>query len=165
MTLVDEAQSVERPAQKGLVASARAHGLKAAAREFGCSRNTVRKWLRRYQPGKPSALRERSRRLKRSPNQIPKGLEGQIVKRRHQTSFGPNASSGNFGCLAAPTPSPASSASTNWCNPGKRNPPPNSSSARLNATGNSLGIRELVFVSFINGISVACSEHSTSHGV
>ncbi len=71
-----------------LVASARAHGIKAAAREFGCSRNTVRKWWRRDQPGKPSALVERSRRPKRSPNQIPKGLEGQIVKLRRQTGFG-----------------------------------------------------------------------------
>jgi transposase-like protein len=42
------------------VARARAHDIQAAAREFGCSRNTVRKWLRRYQPGKPSALMERS---------------------------------------------------------------------------------------------------------
>jgi len=53
-----------------LVTSARARGVKAAAREFGCSRNTVRKWLRRFQPGKPSALVEHSRRPKRSPNQI-----------------------------------------------------------------------------------------------
>ncbi len=70
------------------MASARAHGIKAAAREFGCSRNTVRKWLRRDQPSKPSALVERSRRPKCSPNQIPKDLEGQIIKRRRQTGFG-----------------------------------------------------------------------------
>ena len=71
-----------------LVSFARAHGLKAAAREFGCSRNTVRKWLRRYQPGQPSSLSERSRRPRHCPSQIPAGLEGQIVKLRRQTGFG-----------------------------------------------------------------------------
>jgi transposase len=71
-----------------LVAFARHNGLKAAAREFGCSRNTVRKWLRRYQPGRPSSLVEKSRRPKRCPHQIRSGLEGQIVKLRRQTGFG-----------------------------------------------------------------------------
>ncbi len=71
-----------------LVAFARSNGLKAAAREFGCSRNTVRKWLRRYQPGKPSSLEEGSRRPKTCPHRISSGLEGQIVKLRRQTGFG-----------------------------------------------------------------------------
>jgi hypothetical protein len=71
-----------------LVTFARAHGVKAAVREFGCSRNTVRKWLRRHQPGKPSSLAEHSRRPHRCPHQIPSGLEGQIVKLRRQTGFG-----------------------------------------------------------------------------
>ena len=31
-----------------LVRFAQAHGLKAAARQFGCFRNTVRKWFRRF---------------------------------------------------------------------------------------------------------------------
>ncbi len=71
-----------------LVSFARAHGLKAAAREFGCSRNTARTWLRRYQPGQPSSLAERSRRPARCPHQIASGLEGQIVKLRQPTRFG-----------------------------------------------------------------------------
>jgi transposase-like protein len=71
-----------------LTSFARAKGLKAAAREFGCSRNTVRKWLRRYQPSKPSSLAEQSRRPHRCPHQIASGLEGQIVKLRQQTGFG-----------------------------------------------------------------------------
>jgi transposase-like protein len=37
-----------------LIAYACPHYLKAVAREFGCSRNTVRKWVRRYEPGRPS---------------------------------------------------------------------------------------------------------------
>jgi transposase-like protein len=71
-----------------LVAFARAHGLKAATREFGCSRNTVRKWLRRHRPGTPSSLAEHSRRPQHSPGRISPGLEGQIVKLRQQTGFG-----------------------------------------------------------------------------
>jgi transposase len=71
-----------------LVSFARLHGIKAAARDFGCSRNTVRKWLRRYQPGKPSSLQEMSRRPHHCPHQIAGGLEGQIIKLRRQTGFG-----------------------------------------------------------------------------
>src|SRR5262245_34256057 len=71
-----------------LVAFARAKSLKATAREFGCSRNTVRKWLRRYQAGKPSSLQELSRRPHHCPHQTTNGLEGQIVKLRKQTGFG-----------------------------------------------------------------------------
>ena len=71
-----------------LVAYARANGLKATAREFGCSRNTVRKWLRRHVPGQPAALAELSRRPKPCPHQPPRGLEGQRVKLRKPTSFG-----------------------------------------------------------------------------
>jgi transposase-like protein len=71
-----------------LAAFARWNGLKAAAREFGCSRNTVRKWLRRHQPGKPSSLQERSRRPHPCPHQTSSGLEAQIVKLRRQTGFG-----------------------------------------------------------------------------
>ena len=71
-----------------LVAFAHQHGLKAAARAFACARNTVRKWCRRQVPGKPSALAELSRRPKHCPHQTPPGIEGQIVKLRHQTGFG-----------------------------------------------------------------------------
>jgi transposase len=71
-----------------IVAFARTHGLKATAREFGCSRNTVRKWQRRYQPGKPSSLAERSRRPKHCPHQTSQALEGQIIRLRKRTGFG-----------------------------------------------------------------------------
>lgn len=71
-----------------LVAIARTEGIKAAARQFGCSRNTVRKWLRRHVPGKPSSLLEHSRRPKLCPHQTPGSLEGTIVRLRKQTGFG-----------------------------------------------------------------------------
>src|ERR1044072_4809643 len=71
-----------------IVAYARTDGVRAAAREFGSSRNTIRKWLRRYVPGKPSSLVEISRAPKSCPHKTPAGLEGQIVKLRKQTGFG-----------------------------------------------------------------------------
>ena len=71
-----------------VVTHAREHGIKATAREFGCSRNTVRKWLRRAVPGKPSSLAEKSRAPKRCPHKTSAGLEGQIVKLRKRTGFG-----------------------------------------------------------------------------
>ncbi len=71
-----------------LVTFAAKHSLMAAARELSCSRNTVRKWLRRHVPGQPSALVELSRRPKQCPHQTPSGLEGIIVKLRKQTAFG-----------------------------------------------------------------------------
>jgi hypothetical protein len=71
-----------------LVAFARANGLKAAARECGCSRNTVRQWLRRHVPGKPAALAEWSRRPKHCPHQTAAALEGVIVRLGKQTAFG-----------------------------------------------------------------------------
>jgi len=71
-----------------LVRHAREHGIKDAARTFGCSRNTVRKWLRRHQRGKPSALAELSRRPHRCPHQTSSAHEGVVVRLRHQTGFG-----------------------------------------------------------------------------
>ncbi|WP_425499934.1 helix-turn-helix domain-containing protein [Fontisphaera persica] len=120
-----------------LVAFAKTHGIKAAVREFGCSRNTVRKWLRRHVPGKPSSLQEHSRRPRRSPRRIPSGLEGQIVKLRHQTGFGAERLQRESPSPAATTPSPASSANTISSAHAKRNPPPKNSSAPSNGTGHS----------------------------
>ncbi|MBM3891278.1 MAG: helix-turn-helix domain containing protein [Verrucomicrobia bacterium] len=71
-----------------LVAYARQHGIKAAPREFRCSRNTVRKWLRRHQPGRPSSLAERSKRPHHCPHQTAPVHEGVIVRLRRQTGFG-----------------------------------------------------------------------------
>lgn len=71
-----------------VVAYARTHGIKAAARMFACSRNTVRKWVRRYQPGKPSSLQEQSRRPHRSPHQTPKRIERKVKQLRQASGFG-----------------------------------------------------------------------------
>ena len=47
------------------------HGIKAAARYCACSRNTVRKWLKRWKEEGPKGLRNRSRRPRNSPNKTP----------------------------------------------------------------------------------------------
>ncbi len=44
-----------------LVRFAREHGIKPAAREFGTTVKTVRKWLRRWEPGSLRGLADRSR--------------------------------------------------------------------------------------------------------
>ena len=58
-----------------VVLLAREKGIKAAAREFGCSRNTVRKWIRRYKPGKTASLQEHSKRPHHCPNQTSAAAE------------------------------------------------------------------------------------------
>ena len=51
-----------------LISYASDHGIKAASRTFDCSRNTVRKWLRRYGDEGKSGLLDRSRAPKRIPH-------------------------------------------------------------------------------------------------
>jgi len=67
---------------------AKKHGVKAAVREFGCSRNTVRKWLHRADPRKPSSIQELSRAPKSCPHRIPKKIERQVASLRKKTGFG-----------------------------------------------------------------------------
>jgi transposase len=67
-----------------LVEYAVKHSIKGAAKHFACSRNTVRKWLRRWKEEGPKGLRNRSRRPKRSPNKTPKALEDKVVELRKQ---------------------------------------------------------------------------------
>ena len=72
-----------------LVAYARQHGIKAAAREFQTTVPTVRKWLRRYQTQKLNGLQE----LSRAPHSCPHKITGELVDRvvalrRQLPSFG-----------------------------------------------------------------------------
>ena len=71
-----------------MVSYARRHGINAAVRAFGCDRNTVRKWLRRYKPGRPSTLNEQSKAPHSCPHKTSEQVAGQIVKLRRQTGFG-----------------------------------------------------------------------------
>lgn len=68
-----------------MVKYARAHGIRAAARAFSTTRNTVRKWLRRYGSGNKTALKDRSRRPHNSPNKTPPEIEALVVAARRST--------------------------------------------------------------------------------
>ena len=80
-----------------LVQYARQRGIKAAMRAFGCSRNTVRKWLRRYKPGKPSSLSEHSRRPYHCPHKTPKRIEREVIAARQRMGFGAERLKEEFG--------------------------------------------------------------------
>ena len=69
-----------------LVQTARREGIKAAARLFSCSPNTVRKWLGRFD-GTLSSLEDQSRAPHRRPNKLSAEAERQILaaKRRLPT--------------------------------------------------------------------------------
>src|SRR5688572_26183894 len=65
-----------------LVLHARSHGIHAAARVFGCSRNTVRLWLRRFEQGGRGALQERSRAPRTCPHKTSRAQEKKILAAR-----------------------------------------------------------------------------------
>jgi transposase len=69
-----------------LVMHAQRFGGREAARVFRCSRNTVAKWLGRYQhqPGRAGLL-ERSRAAKCCPHKTPPEVEQQVLAQRRRT--------------------------------------------------------------------------------
>jgi len=68
-----------------LVRYALEHGLRAAAEAFQCTRNTVRKWTRRYGAEGLAGLAERSRAPKHCPHKTPPQLEAQVLAQRLAT--------------------------------------------------------------------------------
>jgi len=80
-----------------LVMAALEQGLRAAARQFGCARNTVRTWVRRYQAQGKAGLQERSRRPQTVPHQTPAAVEQRVLAaRRRIPCFGPRRLQENF---------------------------------------------------------------------
>ena len=120
-----------------IVAHARAHGIKAAAREFGASRNTIRKWLRRYVPGKPSSLVEISRAPKSCPHKTPAGMEGQVVKLRKQTGFGAERLVQEFDLKISHNAVARIIRAHGLSSRARKSPPQKSNSARSNGSGSS----------------------------
>jgi transposase len=68
-----------------VVTFARAHGIKAAARHFGCTRNTVRKWLRRFKALGLDGLKPQSRAPLSCPHKTKPPLEAKVVALRKKT--------------------------------------------------------------------------------
>ena len=59
--------------------------IRAAAGQFLCSRNTVRKWVRRYQSEGLIGLEDRSRAPKSCPHKTPAALEADVIRQRRRT--------------------------------------------------------------------------------
>jgi transposase len=68
-----------------LVRYALDHGLHTATRQYQCSRNTVRKWVRRYQAEGLPGLEDRSRAPKSCPHKTPKAVERRVLAQRRKT--------------------------------------------------------------------------------
>ena len=68
-----------------LVQLARTKSIKGAARHFGCLRNTVRKWFRRFQVQGNAGLRSQSRAPKSCPHKTNDLLELRVVALRKQS--------------------------------------------------------------------------------
>jgi len=66
-----------------MVQQARRRGIKPAARLFGCSPNTIRKWTSRFD-GSLESLSERSRAPRSHPNRLSHQAELQIVKAKRK---------------------------------------------------------------------------------
>ena len=75
--------------RRELVVYAQAQGIHAASRKFGCARNTVRLWLRRFLAAGNEALMDRSRRPHRQPRKCSqKAEEAVIAARKRAPCFG-----------------------------------------------------------------------------
>jgi transposase len=60
--------------------------IKATALVLGCSKNTAKKWIRRYHATRK--LEERSRRPQNSPKKTPRWLEDKVIALRRRTNLG-----------------------------------------------------------------------------
>src|SRR3989304_4812842 len=65
-----------------MVRDALEKGIKPAMRAYGVSRNTVRKWLRRYQDGGTTGMVERSRAPHHIPHKKGKEVEEEVLSHR-----------------------------------------------------------------------------------
>jgi transposase len=73
-----------------MVLHAQSHGVRPAARAFGSTPKTVRRWLERFREGGRAALADRSRRPKTCPHQTNPSQEKKVLTARHQVPcFGP----------------------------------------------------------------------------
>jgi transposase len=73
-----------------LALAAQQAGVRAAARAFHCARNTVRKWLRRFQQAGKPGLQPRSRAPQKIPHKTQPAVERKVLAARDQIPcFGP----------------------------------------------------------------------------
>jgi transposase len=72
-----------------VVQYAKEHGVKPAARQFNTSTQTVRKWMKRWEPGSLNGLEDRSRAPKNPRTFITEDQKAQVIKlKKSLPSFG-----------------------------------------------------------------------------
>lgn len=74
--------------RKTLVRVARATSIRATAKAYRLSRNTVRLWSRRLKRKGLKGLHSRSTRPKHSPNKVSRQVENQVLEARARSGFG-----------------------------------------------------------------------------
>lgn len=72
----------KRPIRLALVKYARTHGIRAATRHYGCSRNTARKWLREYNEKGLKGLQDKSQAPHSCPHKTSDYQEKKIIEAR-----------------------------------------------------------------------------------
>ena len=77
------------------------HSKTAVAAQMGCSRQTVDKWVRRYEAEGSAGLEDRSSRPLRSPNKTPERTERRICSLRRSKRLGPERLAARVGVPAS----------------------------------------------------------------
>jgi len=80
-----------------LVRYAQEHGIRAAARDFRCSRNTVRKWKRSFERDGVKGLENQSRAPRRIPHKTSTAEEEKVAARKAVPCYGPERLKDLFG--------------------------------------------------------------------
>ncbi|MEO0082723.1 MAG: helix-turn-helix domain-containing protein, partial [candidate division WOR-3 bacterium] len=75
-------QTVKYEIRHSMVLLALKEGIKPTARYYGVSRNTVRKWLRRYRESRIDGLEDRSRASHHIPRKTSARVERKVVRLR-----------------------------------------------------------------------------------
>lgn len=89
--MISESNNMTQPKIRlPIVRYAQKNGIKACSRHFGCSKNTVKLWLRRYESKGSSGLQNKTRRPRYCPHKTSKEEEMEILAcRRQAPCYGP----------------------------------------------------------------------------
>ena len=89
--MIDESSKQKQSrVRQDIVKYAQEYGIKAAARHFGCSKNTVKKWVARHKEGGIKALQNERRKPHNIPHKLSKDREAYIVAcRKKSPCYGP----------------------------------------------------------------------------
>ena len=90
LMISERSENMQEKVRSHLVRYAQKYGIKAATRHFGCSRNTIRLWKRRYEAKGSSGLVNRSKAPINIPHKTPASVERQIIRYREKAPcYGP----------------------------------------------------------------------------